>query len=64
MNSGSTASPGLDLTAHVVDGITIAELTGEQTLRQELRNQLEQAFDLQRLTSRISTGRASPRDPG
>ena len=31
-------------------------------LRQELRASLSEAFDLQRLTARVSTGRASPRD--
>jgi len=42
MNSGSTANPGLDLSAHTADGITIAELTGEldiagaPTLRDQL----------------------------
>jgi anti-anti-sigma factor len=29
MNSGTTVNPGLDLSAHTVGGITIAELTGE-----------------------------------
>jgi anti-anti-sigma factor len=29
MNSGTTAGPGLDLSAQTADGITIAELTGE-----------------------------------
>jgi DNA mismatch repair protein MutS len=42
----------------------VAELTQEQKLRQELRAELEQALDLQRLTARVSTGRASPRDLG
>jgi DNA mismatch repair protein MutS len=42
----------------------VAELAGEPTLRQELHGELEQASDLQRLTARVSTGRASPRDLG
>ncbi len=42
----------------------VAELLGEHTLRQELRDALGEGFDLQRLTARISTGRASPRDLG
>jgi DNA mismatch repair protein MutS len=40
----------------------VEELARENGLRAELRAALEEAFDLQRLTSRISTGRASPRD--
>ncbi len=42
----------------------VAELLAEHTLRQELRDVLAEGFDLQRLTARISTGRASPRDLG
>jgi DNA mismatch repair protein MutS len=40
----------------------VAELKDEHALRQELRGRLGEAFDLQRLTARVSTGRASPRD--
>jgi DNA mismatch repair protein MutS len=40
----------------------VAELLDEQALRQELRDILSEAFDLHRLTARVSTGRASPRD--
>src|SRR6516165_7552903 len=40
----------------------VAELKEEHSLRQELRASLDETFDLQRLTARISTGRASPRD--
>jgi DNA mismatch repair protein MutS len=40
----------------------VAELLDEQALRQQLRDALAGAFDLQRLTVRVSTGRASPRD--
>src|SRR5262249_40800482 len=36
----------------------------EMRLRQDLRMELQEAFDLQRLASRVSTGRASPRDLG
>jgi DNA mismatch repair protein MutS len=42
----------------------VAELAGEQRLRDELRARLGEAYDLQRLTSRASTARASPRDLG
>jgi DNA mismatch repair protein MutS len=40
----------------------VAELAGEQTLRQNIRTELAEVFDLQRLTARVSTGRAMPRD--
>jgi DNA mismatch repair protein MutS len=40
----------------------VAELMGEHALRQDLRAGLAEAFDLSRLTARISTGRAGPRD--
>ncbi len=40
----------------------VAELVDEHALRQDLRSALQEAFDLQRLTSRVSTGRATPRD--
>lgn len=40
----------------------VDELAGEHALRQELRAGLGEASDLPRLTARISTGRAGPRD--
>jgi DNA mismatch repair protein MutS len=40
----------------------VSEFKEEHGLRAEIREVLSEAFDLQRLTSRISTGRASPRD--
>jgi DNA mismatch repair protein MutS len=40
----------------------VSELVAEHALRQELRDVLSEAFDLQRLTARVSTGRATPRD--
>ena len=40
----------------------VQELLEDHGLRQELRASLGEAFDLQRLTARVSTGRASPRD--
>jgi DNA mismatch repair protein MutS len=42
----------------------VAELLEEHGLRQELRAILAEGYDLQRLTARASTGRASPRDLG
>jgi DNA mismatch repair protein MutS len=40
----------------------VAELAEAHTLREELRAILDEVYDLQRLTARVSTGRASPRD--
>ncbi len=40
----------------------VAELLEEHGLRRDLREVLNDAFDLQRLTARVSTGRASPKD--
>jgi DNA mismatch repair protein MutS len=42
----------------------VAELHAEHALRQELRDVLAGSPDLQRLTARVSTGRATPRDLG
>jgi DNA mismatch repair protein MutS len=40
----------------------VGELVDEGPLRQELREHLGDGYDLQRLTTRVSTGRATPRD--
>jgi DNA mismatch repair protein MutS len=40
----------------------VAELLDDHALRSDLREYLGESFDLQRLTARTSTGRASPRD--
>jgi len=42
----------------------VAELMDENDLRRDLRVGFADMFDLQRLTARVSTGRASPRDLG
>jgi DNA mismatch repair protein MutS len=42
----------------------VGELAAETALRQELREALGAVQDLQRLTARVSTGRATPRDLG
>ena len=42
----------------------VEELTQEATLRQELREAFAAVQDMQRLTARLSTGRATPRDLG
>lgn len=40
----------------------VDELTTDSMFCRELRDQLRQAYDLQRLTARVATGRCSPRD--
>jgi DNA mismatch repair protein MutS len=40
----------------------VGELAGDQALRQDLRENLAEVYDLQRLTTRAGTGRAVPRD--
>lgn len=40
----------------------VAELVNHSTLRNDLRDQLNQVFDLQRLIARVSSGRSSPRE--
>jgi len=57
------------LTAPLADRLAIearleavGELLHEPSLRQELRDLLDQAFDVQRLAARATTGRATPRD--
>ncbi|HMC12648.1 MAG TPA: DNA mismatch repair protein MutS, partial [Pirellulaceae bacterium] len=40
----------------------VAELLGDNALRELLREQLRGVYDLERLLARVTTGRASPRD--
>ncbi|MEI8383821.1 MAG: DNA mismatch repair protein MutS [Planctomycetota bacterium] len=40
----------------------VQELTADAMFCRDLRDQLQQAYDLQRLTARVATGRCSPRD--
>jgi DNA mismatch repair protein MutS len=40
----------------------VQELTQDSGFRQGIRDTLKEAYDLQRLTARVATGRASPRD--
>ncbi len=40
----------------------VEELIGDLTLRDDLREALKGIYDLQRLTTRVATGRCSPRD--
>jgi DNA mismatch repair protein MutS len=57
-------SPLADREAIDARQAAVAELKDELPLRQDLQAELHKAFDLQRLTARVSTGRASPRDLG
>lgn len=41
---------------------SVEELTTDAVFCRELREQLQEAYDLQRLTARVATGRCSPRD--
>jgi DNA mismatch repair protein MutS len=50
----------LALINHRLDAV--AEFKEEPALRQDVRGLLQESYDLQRLTARVSTGRASPRD--
>ena len=40
----------------------VEELTQDVVLARDLREELERAYDLERLTARVATGRAGPRD--
>lgn len=40
----------------------VEELTADAVFCRDLREQLQEAYDLQRLTARVATGRCSPRD--
>ena len=42
----------------------VDELTRDPLLCRDLRDQLQQSYDLERLSSRVATGRATPRDLG
>ncbi|SIO14717.1 DNA mismatch repair protein MutS [Singulisphaera sp. GP187] len=42
----------------------VGELLGDSLLRSDLRASLGQAYDLERLSARVGTGRATPRDLG
>lgn len=42
----------------------VGELAGDAVLCRDVRDQLNEAYDISRLTARVATGRASPRDLG
>ncbi len=49
-----------ELIMHRLDAVE--ELVGELTLCADLRDELKQVYDMERLLARVMTGRASPRD--
>jgi DNA mismatch repair protein MutS len=55
-------SPLVDLSAIAARQDAIEELIDDPTRRERIRILLAEVFDLQRLTARVSTGRATPRD--
>lgn len=56
------SSPLMDLEQITQRQDAIEELVGQLSLRDDVRELLKQTYDLQRLTSRVATGRCSPRD--
>lgn len=57
-------SPLVDRAAIAARLEAVAELLDDHGRRGDIRSLLAEAFDLQRLMARVSTGRASPRDLG
>ena len=58
------STPSTDLSTIQDRQDAVGELIADNALRAELRSILSQALDLERLTARVATGRASPRDLG
>ena len=56
------AAPLADLNGITHRQDAVAELLDNPSLRDDLRSLLKQTWDVQRLTSRVATGRCSPRD--
>jgi len=56
------SSPLTDLEQITQRQDAVEELVNQLTLRDDVRELLKETYDLQRLTSRIATGRCSPRD--
>ncbi|MEY3172879.1 MAG: mismatch repair protein MutS [Planctomycetota bacterium] len=56
------ASPLADIAAINTRQDAVAELLDSPALREDLRDLLKHTWDVQRLTSRVATGRCSPRD--
>ena len=55
-------NPLTDITEVNARHDAVGELTNNQSNRNELREELKQVYDLQRLVSRVATGRPTPRD--
>jgi DNA mismatch repair protein MutS len=58
------ANPSSDMVELTGRQDAIAELLESSLLRQELAESFGECYDLERLTARVATGRASPRDLG
>lgn len=56
------SNPLTDPAAITIRLDAVSELTGDSMFCRDLREQLQNAYDLQRLTARVATGRCSPRD--
>ncbi|MFM7057003.1 MAG: DNA mismatch repair protein MutS [Planctomycetota bacterium] len=56
------ASPLADASMITARQDAVSELLDNPSLREELRDLLKHIWDVQRLTSRVATGRSSPRD--
>ena len=56
------SNPLTDLKTIISRQEAIEEFSGDYLLIQSIREQLDQLYDMKRLTSRIATGRSSPRD--
>jgi DNA mismatch repair protein MutS len=56
------ASPLADTTIITARQDAVSELLDNPSLREDLRDLLKHTWDVQRLTSRVATGRCSPRD--
>jgi DNA mismatch repair protein MutS len=56
------SSPLTDIEQILQRQDAVEELVNQLSLRDDVRELLKQTYDLQRLTSRIATGRCSPRD--
>lgn len=58
------SNPLTDASAITARLDAVEELAGDAVLCRDLRESLERAYDLERLTARVATGRAGPRDLG